>query len=224
MKSSTRLSIFTLAMVLLIIGGLNESSILGKENGDSLVRNDSKIVIMPFLKGRYGTTVHETIDKPVQSLSYDIEKMSQEADSILTGIVYEEMNVKYGDKIAPLLDGIIVYDRIKRGSDDTIRNLAKKTGEALKVNRVVAGYVWRYKRRVGSSMAASSPASVGFTICLIDVPTGKILWNENYEESQKSLSDNLLEIKGFFEKGAKWLNVEDLARYGVREVLKKILI
>ena len=70
-------------------------------------------------------------------------------------------------------------------------------------------------------MAASSPASVGFTICLIDVPTGKILWNENYEESQKSLSDNLLEIKGFFEKGAKWLNVEDLARYGVREVLKK---
>lgn len=220
MESKTRLIVFTLVMVFLI-SGLNTSFTIGKETEDSPGKNEGKIVILPFFKGRYEANINEIMDKPVANISYDIKKVSPEAGSILTGVVHEEMNSKYGNKIAPLLDGIIVYDRIKKGNEDTIRNLAKKAGELLKVNRVVVGYVWSYKRRVGSSMAASSPASVGFTICLIDVSNGETLWKGSYEESQKSLSDDILKIKGFFERGAKWLMVEDLARYGVKEVIKK---
>lgn len=211
MKSRTCLVFFTLIMFLLVCGpGLSYG-----------IEKEDKILILPFFKGRFETNINEIMDKPVANLSHDVEKVSPEAGSILTGIVHEEMNAKYGNKIAPLLDGMIVHDRIEKGSEDSIRSLAKKAGERLKVNRVIVGYVWSYKRRVGSSMAASSPASVGFTICLIDVSNGKTLWKGSYEESQKSLTDNILKIKGFFERGAKWLMVEDLARYGVKEIIKK---
>jgi len=222
MKLRACLFVITLIMVSMICG-LGPSYATEKETEVSPEKKEDKIVILPFFKGRYGANINEIMDKPVANLSYDIEKVSPEAGSILTGIVHEEMNSKYGNKISPLLDGIIVYDRIKKESEDTIRSHAKKAGELLKVNRVVVGYVWSYKRRIGSSMAASSPASVGFTICLIDVSNGKTLWKGSYEESQKSLSDDILKIKGFFERGAKWLTVEDLARYGVKEIIKKFL-
>lgn len=77
------------------------------------------------------------------------------------------------------------------------------------------------KRRIGGSLATSRSASVGFTICLIDVPTGEVLWKGSFEESQKSLSENLLDIKGFLKKDAKWVTADDLTRYGIRELLKK---
>jgi hypothetical protein len=48
-----------------------------------------------------------------------------------------------------------------------------------------------------------------------------MLWKGRFEETQKSLSENILEAKSFFKKGAKWLTADDLALYGVKEIFRK---
>ncbi len=218
MKSRSKLIFFT---IIIIFAWLNSTPAAENKTSESPVINEDSIVVMPFFKGRYGSTIHETMDSPFSRLAYDSENVSEEADSILTRIVHEEMKLKYGNNIAPFLDGIIVYDSIKKESTDTIRNLAKKTGEILKVKRVMVGYVWRYQRRVGSSIAVSRPASVGFTLCLVDAATGETLWNAVVEERQKSLSEDIMKIRGFFKRGAKWLTVDELARFSLKEMLDK---
>ncbi|NIM98574.1 MAG: hypothetical protein GTO24_10985 [candidate division Zixibacteria bacterium] len=70
-------------------------------------------------------------------------------------------------------------------------------------------------------MGAESPASVAFAVYLIDVASGKLLWTGKFSETQRTLSDNVLDTWAFVKKGAKWLSADELASYGVKEVLKK---
>ncbi|UCD72191.1 MAG: hypothetical protein JSW70_04125 [Syntrophobacterales bacterium] len=86
---------------------------------------------------------------------------------------------------------------------------------------MVAGTVWRYEERIGGAMGAFSPASVAFVVYPIDVPSGKMLWRAKFDETQRSLFENVLDSWAFLKKGAKWLSADELARYGVREVFKK---
>lgn len=67
-----------------------------------------------------------------------------------------------------------------------------------------------------------SPASVGFALYLVDVETGVRLWRGAFEGTQKALSDDL--IGGLKQLGMvlRWLSAEELARYGVKSVLKKL--
>jgi len=53
------------------------------------------------------------------------------------------------------------------------------------------------------------------------VSTGALLWSDSFSETQRSLSENLMVAKEFFEMGMRWLTADQLALYGVKELLKK---
>ncbi len=181
-----------------------------------------RIGVMPFLKGRYGTDIEEVLDCPLSQLYFNQERISGDSHRILTRFVHEALQNRQGERVIPLEKTVEAYDLISRDeAKDTLRNLAKKLGEALGANLMVAGTVWRYEERVGGSMGAFSPASVAFAVYLIDVASGKTLWMGSFNETQRSLFENVLDTWAFFKKGAKWLSADELARYGVREVIKK---
>jgi hypothetical protein len=85
---------------------------------------------------------------------------------------------------------------------------------------MIVGTVWRYKERVGGALAVQSPASVAFAIYVIEVATGKTVWKAKFDETQRPLSENILEAKRFLKRGAKWLSANELAQYGVKEIFK----
>ena len=62
---------------------------------------------------------------------------------------------------------------------------------------------------------------MAFAVYLIDVANGKTLWKGSFKESQGVLSENILDARAFFKKGARWLSADELARYGVKEVLEE---
>jgi len=63
---------------------------------------------------------------------------------------------------------------------------------------------------------------VGFALYLIEVSTGALLWSDSFSETQRSLSENLMVAKEFFDMGMRWLTADQLALYGVKELLKKL--
>jgi len=124
--------------------------------------------------------------------------------------------------VVPLKTSTDAYNQIPKDDlNDTIQSLAQKLGRELNANLILTGNVWRYKDRVGGSRGVRSPSSVAFAIYLIDVASGKLLWKSAFSETQKSLSENVLEARSFFKKGAKWLSASELAQYGVNEVFEK---
>ena len=47
------------------------------------------------------------------------------------------------------------------------------------------------------------------------------MWKGKYDETQKSLSENLLDASKFFKGGGKWVTAENLAEMGLTEMLGK---
>ncbi len=96
--------------------------------------------------------------------------------------------------------------------------LVKYFAERTQTQALLYGKIFRFKERKGSSWSVSEPASVAFTLILYDGQTGKILWQRVFDETQKPLSENLLNLPLYGK--IKWLTAEELAERGLKNILK----
>jgi hypothetical protein len=86
----------------------------------------------------------------------------------------------------------------------------------LKADAALIGQVLLYQERVGNRMGASPPAAVGFEVKVV-AADGQVLWVGNYFERQRPMTEDLL---GFIRRWT-FVTAEELARYGVDEVMKQ---
>jgi hypothetical protein len=176
---------------------------------------------MPFLKGRCDSDVNKTLDCRLEQLSFDPKSLLPRSAQILTEYLQEALQKRYGDTVVSLAKVRRVYEGLPSGQKgDTPRGGAQELGKALEANLLVVGTVWRYRERVGGPEGMQSPTAVAFAIYLIDVARGKMVWTGKFVESPQSLADNILEVRPFVKRGARWLSADQLAQYGVKEVLK----
>jgi hypothetical protein len=82
--------------------------------------------------------------------------------------------------------------------------------------------VIRFRERVGDQWGAKSPASVAFVVDLLDVRRGDVVWSARFDETQKSLTENILALGDISHRGVKWLTAEELAADGARKVVSQL--
>ncbi|MFO7785248.1 MAG: hypothetical protein R6V25_11495 [Desulfatiglandales bacterium] len=97
--------------------------------------------------------------------------------------------------------------------------ILKRTGKAFSADAVLAGYLYRWEERVGGDYAVKTPASVAFDLHLIRPSDGASLWKERFDMTQKSLSENLLEMDTFLEGHGKWMTADQMADVGLDRIL-----
>jgi hypothetical protein len=181
-----------------------------------------KIGVMPFFKGSFGYSLTESLVCPVCELVYDPQSLSPDCDKILTQYVQEALVKKFGDRVVPQPLVAKTYAQFPLDDlRDTALALSQKVGKLLGADFMAVGSVWRYRERIGGTRAVSSPASVAFALHLVDVQSGKIVWSKSFVQTQRSLFENILDAKAFFEQGAKWITADELASYGVKEIVKE---
>jgi hypothetical protein len=61
-----------------------------------------------------------------------------------------------------------------------------------------------------------------FELHFIDVKRPGVAWSGYYAETQKSLSENLLDVGRFFKRGSKWTTAEEMAGVGLAELLDEM--
>jgi TolB-like protein len=93
----------------------------------------------------------------------------------------------------------------------------KQIGERVYADAVIAGRILRFRERVGSELGVKSPASVAFVLDLVDVRRGDVIWSARFDETQKSLSENIFAISEIGQRGVRWLTAEQLAHEGVKK-------
>ncbi len=94
-------------------------------------------------------------------------------------------------------------------------------GKELDMDFIFIGFLYRFEQRVGSSIGADKPASVGFDVHLIRLKDGKIVWTGKFDETQRPLSENILKMGSFVRRKAHWLTAEELSSVGMDEMLKR---
>jgi len=105
----------------------------------------------------------------------------------------------------------------EQGQDPKV--VAQRIGSEIKVDSVLMGWIVRYSERVGNAWGACKPASVSFGVVLFDGRDGKVLWRGKFDETQKALSENVLNLGSFVRRGGRWLTARQLAADGVNRVL-----
>lgn len=115
---------------------------------------------------------------------------------------------EFNNLIAEVLSsGEISHSRV-------VQILTERTG----TDALLYGKIYRYKEREGTGFAVKEPASVAFGLVLSEGKTGKILWTELFDETQKPLSENILNLRLY--KKIKWLTAKELASNGLDHILK----
>lgn len=87
----------------------------------------------------------------------------------------------------------------------------------LNADAALIGQVLVFQERVGSRLGANPPASVGFEVKAV-APDGIVLWVGNYYERQRPMTEDFM---GFVQRWGAFVTAEELAQYGVHEVLKE---
>jgi hypothetical protein len=180
-----------------------------------------KVVIIPFLnvkpemsgqrmmKGLYGNYFFRTGDLPAR------------AGSEVTTIFQRQINALGRCELIPADQAQAAAEGMdpKAFQKDPI-GVAAQIGRELGVDAVVIGAVYRFEQRQGSALGVQSPASAAFDAHLIQVAGKKVLWSGRFDETQHSLSENVLNIGSFVKGGAQWMTVERWVEIGVESTLR----
>ncbi|HEU4342362.1 MAG TPA: hypothetical protein VFU31_12395 [Candidatus Binatia bacterium] len=155
-----------------------------------------------------------------------------------TGAVSDER--KPSEREAPLTVARLLYSSMaplphwQIVSESEVREVAQKVtsgtelarilkiGELVYADAVLTSRVIRFRERVGDQWGAKSPASVAFVVDLLDVKRGDVVWSARFDETQKSLTENILALGDISQRGVKWLTAEELAADGARKVVNQL--
>jgi hypothetical protein len=207
------------------INGSAETDYSSSENADLSTLQFKRIAVMPFLIGKLESPekpVEKPLSQPLKQLNIDAADLAEGAEHVMTRLVDDVMQIRFEDQMVSMEESAAVYaDVIRDQTLDTPRKLAKKFGENLQADLVVVGAVWRFREKGTVEEMPDSPASVAFSVYLMEVAGGKRLWRNAFDGNQKTLSEDVLGGLKQIKMGLRWLSVNELARYGVKSVFRK---
>ena len=218
-----------LGMILILlsgspINGSAKTNHTSSENVDLSTLQFKRIAVMPFLVGKLESPekpVEKPLSQPLKQLNIDAANLEEGADRVMNRLVNGVMQIRFEDQMVSMEEASVVYaDVIRDQTLDTPRKLAKKFGENLQADLVVVGAVWRFREKGAVEEMPDSPASVAFSVYLMEVAGGKRLWRNAFDGDQKTLSEDVLGGLQQIKMGLRWLSVNELARYGVKSVFR----
>ncbi|MDI6687868.1 MAG: hypothetical protein QME06_06555 [Desulfobacterales bacterium] len=184
--------------------------------------NKGKLLILPFknISGIYGENISSRC--PLCGNVFMTGEVIDDAEDILTQSLISLMESRKRMELIPLSQAQGVWSEMLSRSEDRLseRDQIVETGRILGADLVMAGYVYRFKERVGAAYSVDSPASAAFDIHLVDVSSRRILWTGRFDETQSSLFENLFKIGAFLKRKGAWITVDKMAVSALEDMLQ----
>lgn len=170
------------------------------------------LAVMPLVP------VQASEDKPT---SRDDERppLTPDAARIVTAQIYSVMVESPKWHFVP---DLTVDTALRRLKADSPEQRASALGKAVNADGVLYGEVWRFRDRLGSEYGARFPASVAFRLALLEVASGKTVWQGEFDQTQQPLSENLLDWWMFWRVGPRWFTGAELSQLGVEQLLEDL--
>lgn len=102
------------------------------------------------------------------------------------------------------------------------RVAARIAAQDFGATAILFGDVSRWREREGERYGSSSAASVAFHFALYSAPAMKRLWTSKFDETQRPLSEHVLNARRYPGGGSRWLTATELAQWGVESAVDTI--
>lgn len=143
----------------------------------------------------------------------EVSKAGGQAENVRSGAAF-------ADSI--LRQELASHPRVRMVQTDNANNLAAAVAEAgtsSGCGAVMVTSVYKFRQRVGSTMAVDEPASTAFDLRIYDPETRHVLWAADFSETQQTLLSNLFSFGKAQSRGFQWVTVEELLSQGLKERL-----
>jgi hypothetical protein len=97
----------------------------------------------------------------------------------------------------------------------------REIGRRLGVEMIIFGSVFRYLERIGGPMSVKRPASIYFEVTMHDARTGRKVWYAVFDQTQKSLSADITNLRNFMRGGGRWLTADEFAEVGIAQMVER---
>ena len=159
---------------------------------------------------------------PVTGTCYVSGPISPEAEDVLDKLFSDALAKRTDLKVVP--SSLSEKAMRQAGGRQLVidrRQEIMEVGQRLRVDAVMVPFVYRYTERVGGAAAAEKPATVTFDVSMIRSSDGKVIWKNSFDETQKPLSDNILNIDQYMKHGFRWFTAEQLSEIGVDQIMNR---
>jgi hypothetical protein len=96
--------------------------------------------------------------------------------------------------------------------------------DRFKMNEaILLGRIFHYKDRKGGNYSVSEPSRVAFDMKIIRIFDGHVLFQCEFDETQKPLLSNILSIGTFMKRKGRWVNAEEMALKAIDDALEDYL-
>ncbi len=159
----------------------------------------------------------------IYTSSYVTPEAAQKVTEILYSLLLPDPRFK------PVTQGQclgLLSNILQRKINSSQLRILREFGKDLDADAILYGKLYRFRERVGSAYSVKTPASVAFSLILVRVSDGRVLWRYSFDETQQALTENLFNWRFYKTEGMRWVTAEELAAYGLRqavEQLKKVL-
>lgn len=219
-KNYKWLAIFLLLPAMVSLSGCGFDNRVNKE--PVTVTGIKTILILPIqdMSAVYGENMD--VRCPVCGKIFTTGTVSRGAADMLTEQLFMLLNKRKEFQLIPSGHAQGVMSDLLAGSQKEIseKKLQIETGRILHADAVLAGYLYRFQKRIGTEYAVDSPASVAFDLHLIRVKDGRVLWSGHFDETQRPLSDNLFRLGAFLKRKAQWVTAKEMAVSALENMLK----
>lgn len=180
-------------------------------------------VVLPFVDMEQVFGRNVSVRNPVTSKVFVTGAIDEKAALYMTNTLYRligrESHLKWGafqdeQDPSPLFGP---FD-LKTNHVHQLQALGRRKG----ADTIMVGYLYAFRDRTGSDYGVESPAHVAFELVLVQSRSGRIIWQRSFEETQKSLSEDLLQLKSFLKRKGRWVSAKEMAKEALKEMLKTV--
>ncbi len=181
-----------------------------------------KILVLPFQNMAERHPGVAAIRSPLGGKVFPAGPVMKGAETLLTDQVAAFLRQRSQYRVLSPGRARAAMSRMSLANEDLVpdREMIVRLGTLAGADAVVAGFVYRFRDRVGTDYGVKTPASVAFDLHLVQVPTGRLLWSAAVDESQRSLTEDLFQVGKFIQRKGRWITAPQMARTALQEALK----
>jgi hypothetical protein len=106
-----------------------------------------------------------------------------------------------------------------RPTDINPRTAAELAASEFGATAILMGQVSRYRERQGERFGSTGAASVAFNTTIYTADSVKRVWSAQFDETQRPLSEHIVNARRYPGGGMRWLTAAELAQWGAESAI-----
>jgi len=220
-------SLLSVLFATLLLAGCSETLRSGRAQRaatqPAAIEQNDRLLVLPFRDGsclpprKHRVTCHLTGEE------FEAGKVPPGTGRKLARLFHQQLAAR-GVSLVPFDEGAaLTAKRDPKEVNAYEPPLGVEVGKEAGATKAIMGVAIRYEERSGSWFGTRDPASVAFSLALIDVSRGTMIRKLRFNRRQAPLATNLLALPIWWQQGFRWWTRREVAERSLADAADALL-